>query len=94
MIGERYHPSAEADAARAFCGSGDEDLGCGDDLSARGVVLADPSLVVAQLVETADHLEVTLEGENGILPRGVKGREEHAEPGASPWPPFVTPVTS
>jgi len=53
--------------------------GEGDDLSARGVVLADPSLVVAPLVETADRLEVTLEGEGGILPRWVKGREEHAE---------------
>jgi hypothetical protein len=53
--------------------------GAGDDLGAGGVVLADPGLVVAQLVETADQLEVTLEREGGVLPGGVKGGQEHAE---------------
>ena len=63
----------------ALRGGGDEDLRRGDDLAARGVVLADPRLVVAQLVEPDDELEIALEGERRVLAGRVERGEEDAE---------------
>ena len=51
VVGNRDHAGAEPDVLRVLRGDRDEDLGRGDDLVARRVVLADPGLVEAQLVE-------------------------------------------
>ena len=63
----------------ALGGRGDEHLGGGDDLETGGVVLTDPRLVEAELVQTGDQLEVALERQSGVLSRRVKGGQEHAE---------------
>ena len=57
----------------------DEDLGRGDQLPARRVVLADPHLVVAEVVEPLDQLHVAVQGERGVLADPVEGRQEDAE---------------
>ena len=54
VVGQRGHARAEADVPGAPRRGGDEDLGRGDDLVAGGVVLAEPGLVEAQLVEMLD----------------------------------------
>jgi hypothetical protein len=43
-------------------------------------MFAEPRFVVAELVETYDQFQVTLEGEGRVLPDGVEGGEEDAEP--------------
>ncbi len=58
---------------------GDEDLGAGDDLGAGGVVLADPGLVVAELVEVHDQVEVAFEGQRRVLTGRVERRHEDSE---------------
>ena len=60
-------------------GGGDEDLGAGDDLGAGGVVLADPRLVVAELVEVNDQVEVTFQGQGRVLAGRVERRHEDSE---------------
>ena len=70
-------PSAQVPGA--LRGGRDEDLGAGDDLVARRVVLADPRLVEAERVEVLEQVEVALEGEGRVLPDGVERGEEDAE---------------
>jgi hypothetical protein len=41
-------------------------------------MLADPHLVIAQVVQPFDQLHVAIDGESGILSDPVKGREEDA----------------
>ena len=48
-------------------------------LPARGVVLADPGLVVAELVEPLDQLHVAGHGQRGVLADPVERRQEDAE---------------
>ncbi len=79
VIGQRGHARAQPDAPRALSGRGDEYLRRGDGLVARRVVLADPGLVIAQLVEVLDELEIALEGKGGILVDGMKRRQEDSE---------------
>src|SRR5262249_23526194 len=57
----------------------DEDLGRADDLVARGVVLADPGLVVAQLVEPPHQLEVAVETRGRVFVHGMERGEEDPE---------------
>ena len=80
VIGERAHAGAQLDAAGALRRHRDEHLGRRDELVAGGVVLADPRLVEAELVEPLDELEIAVEGEGGVLARGVERREEDPEP--------------
>jgi hypothetical protein len=79
VVGERAHPGAEADVAGPLRGGGDEHLGRRDDLETRAVVLADPGLLEAELVEPLDQLEVAVEGEGGVLADGVERGQEDAE---------------
>ena len=79
VIGERRHPRAEAEMLGPLRRGGDEHLGAGDDLVAGGVMLADPRLVVPQLVEALDEVEVALEGERGALPDRMERGKEDAE---------------
>ena len=43
------------------------------------MVLTDPGLVEAELVEADDELEVALDGQGGVLADGVEGGDEGAE---------------
>jgi hypothetical protein len=78
VIGEAGHARSQHDVARALGGGCDHDLGGGDQLPPRRVMLADPHLVIAQVVEPFDQLHVAIDGEGGILADTVKGREEDA----------------
>ena len=80
MVGQRDDAGAEPDVAGALGGEGDEDLGRGDDLITRRVVLADPGLVKAELVEMDDEIEVALEAGGRVLLVRMKGRQEDAVP--------------
>ena len=60
-------------------GGGDEDLRAGDDLAAGRVMLADPCLVVAELVEVHDQVEVALQRQRRVLARRVEWRHEDSE---------------
>ena len=77
------HGRAVHDVARALGGGGDHDLGRGDQLPPRRVVLADPDLVVAQVVEPLDQLHVAVDRECRVLPHPVKWSQENAELHAS-----------
>ena len=63
----------------ALLRGGDEHLRGGDDLVAGRVVLADPGLVEAQRVEVLEQVEVSLEGEGGVLSDRVERGQEDAE---------------
>ena len=65
--------------AGALGDGGDEDLRRGDDLRAGGVVLADPGLVPAELVEVHDEVEVALDRQRRVLAGLVERRHEDAE---------------
>src|SRR5437867_2972926 len=77
--GQARHARAQHDVARALGGCGDEDLGRSDSLPSRRVVLADPHLVVAEMVEPLDELHVARQGEGGVLADPVERGEEDAE---------------
>ena len=67
---------AEADVAGAFGRRGHEHLGRGDGFPAGAVVLADPGLVVAEVVEPLEQLEVAFQSQGGILAEPVEGSQE------------------
>ena len=79
VVGQRDDAGAEPDVLGARRDVGDEQLGAGDDLVAGGVVLADPRLVEAELVEPLDELAVALQTERRVLVDGMKRRHEDAE---------------
>ena len=79
MVGQARDAGAQHDVARALGGVRDHDLGRGDQLPPRRVVLADPDLVVAQVVEPLDQLHVAIDGERRILAHPVEGRQEDTE---------------
>ena len=67
VVGQRDDAGAETDVLGARRDVGDEQLGAGDDLVAGGVVLADPGLVEAELVEPLNELAIALETERRVL---------------------------
>ena len=69
----------ELDVLGAVGGDADDDLGRGDDLPARRVVLADPRLVVAEGVEPLDQFQVAVERQGGVVADAVERGEEDAE---------------
>src|SRR3954469_13462393 len=79
VVRQRADAGSETQSARPLGGHGDEHLGRGDDLVAGRVVLADPRLVVAQLVEPDDHLQIPLERRRGVLPYWMKGCQKDPE---------------
>ncbi|HMK98839.1 MAG TPA: hypothetical protein VK428_01485 [Acidimicrobiales bacterium] len=79
VVGERHHPGSEPDVAGTLGGGGDEQLGRADDLVTGRVVLADPRLVEAELVQADEELEVTLQGERRVLARRLERGHEDAE---------------
>ena len=79
MIGQRRHPRAQLDAARALRDRCDEELGTSRRLPPAGMMLADPGFVVVELVQPLDELHIVLEGENRILFGWNVRRDEGAE---------------
>src|SRR2546425_3646818 len=79
VVGQARHARAQHDVARALGGCGDEDLGRSDRLPSGPGVLADPHLVVAEMVEPLDELHVARQGEGGVLADPVERGEEDAE---------------
>jgi hypothetical protein len=76
VVGQRDDAGAEPDMLGALGGKGDEDLGRRDDLVAGRVVLADPRLVKAELVEPHHQIEIALETGGRVLLVGMEGRQE------------------
>jgi hypothetical protein len=64
---------------RVRSAAADHQLRRGDQLPACRVVLADPGLVVAQVIEPLDQLHVAGQGKRGVLAQAMEGREEDAE---------------
>jgi hypothetical protein len=64
----------------ALGGGGDEQLGLAIDLIAARMMLADPCLGIAELVEPLHQLEIALYAEQRVLVVGMKRRQEY--PGA------------
>ena len=79
VVGEGGDPGAEPDVLGPLREDGDGHLGGGDDLVAGRVVLADPGLVEAELVEADDEFEVALDGQGRVLADGVERGDEGAE---------------
>ena len=79
VVGEAEYAGAELDVLGALGRCTDEHLRRGYCLPAAAVVLSDPGLVVAQLVEPLKGLHVALEGEGGVLGGPVERRHENAE---------------
>ena len=79
VIRQAGHARAEHDVTGALGGGPDHDLRRGDQLPARGMMLADPRLVVPEVIEPLDQLHVAGEGERGILAHAVEGSQEDAE---------------
>ena len=84
VVGQRRHAGAQADVPGALGGGGDEHLGRGDDLVAGRVVLAEPGLVEAQLVEVLDELQVALQRQRRVLAHRMEGGQEDPEPQVVP----------
>ena len=78
VIGQRHHAGAEPDVARALRRRRDEHFGTRDDLEAARMVLADPGLVIVELVEVDQQVHVALERKQRIFARRMERREEHA----------------
>src|SRR6516164_6830766 len=77
MVGQRDDPGAEPDVAGALGSGGDEQFGLTIDLVAARMVLADPRLGVAELVEPLHQLEVALDAEQRVLVVRMKRRQKH-----------------
>ena len=79
VVGQRRHARTETDVAGALRGRRDEHLGRGDDLVAGGVVLAEPGLVEAELVQMLDQLEIALERQGRVLAHRMERGQEDPE---------------
>jgi hypothetical protein len=79
VVRQAGHAGAQADEAGALDQRADEHLGRGDGLPARRVMLADPGLVVAQLVEPFDQLHVARHAQRRVLADPMERREKDAE---------------
>ena len=78
VIRQRHDAGAEPDVPRALGGGRDEHLRTIDDLEAARMMLADPGLVVVQLVEMNEQVHVALKREQRILVHRMKRREKDA----------------
>ena len=79
VVRQRDDAGAELDVLRALRGDADEHLRRGDDLPAGAVVLADPGLVEAEVVEPLQQLQVALQGQRRVLAELVEGSHERTE---------------
>ena len=80
VVRQRQDAGAELDVPGLGGDVGDEDLRRGDDLGAARVVLADPGLVVTEVVELADRRHVARDRRRRVLAgRRMERRHEDAE---------------
>ena len=79
VIGQAYDARAQLDVPGALGGGGDEELRRGDGLPAGAVVLADPRLVKAEVVQPLNQLQVPLQAQSRVLAEPVEGRKEDTE---------------
>ena len=92
VVRERDHAGPQPDVAGALGSGGDEHLGAGDDLVARGVVLAEPDLVVAEPIECDHAVEVVLQRQGGFWPTGWNGAKKAPKRnGQGAGMPFTAP---
>src|SRR6185437_4760234 len=85
VIGQRKHAGAEHDALGARRRAGDEEVGRAIELEAAGMMLADPRLGEAEILEILDQLEIALHQERRVFVGRVKGRQENAGPQIPGW---------
>ena len=76
VVGQRDDAGAEPDVPGPLGGEGDEDLGRADDLEPGRMVLADPGLVKAELVEPLHQVEVALQALGRVLLVGMERRQK------------------
>ena len=79
VVGQRVDARAELDVSCCPGRGGDEHFGGRDRLEPGRVVLADPRLVVAELVEVLDQLEVAVQRQRRVLAHRMHGRKEDPE---------------
>ena len=79
VVGQRDHPGSELDPLCTLGCRSDEDVGSGNRLVAVGVVLSDPRLVVAELIEPVDQLEIAVDRQRRVVRRIVEGPDERPE---------------
>ena len=79
MVRQAGHARAEANVARTLDQGADEHFRRGDGLPAGRMMLADPGLVVAELIEPFDQLHVARHGERRVLADPMEGCEKDAE---------------
>ncbi len=79
MIGQRFHPCAQSDVLGALRRRGNKDFRSSDDLKAAGMMLADPCLVEAKLVQQRHELQIAFERVGGVKIGGMEWPHEHAE---------------
>ena len=77
VVGQRDDPGAEPDVPGALGRGGDEQFGLPVDLIAARMVLADPRLGKAELVEPRHQLEIALHAEQRVLVVGMERRQEY-----------------
>src|SRR4051812_1496893 len=80
MIRQRDDPGAEPDVPCTLGSKGDEDLGRRDDLITGRMVLADPRLVKAELVEMHDQVQIALQAGGRVLLVRMERRQKDAVP--------------
>ena len=85
VVRQRDHAGAEPDALGALGRRGDEELRRRDDLEAGRVVLADPRLVVAEVVEPLDQLDVATDRQRRVFVQRVERCEEDAAAQRLTW---------
>ena len=79
VIGQAGHARAQHDVPCALGGSRDHQFRRGNQLPAGRVVLADPGLVIAEVIEPLDQLHVAGEGQGGIFADSMEGRQEDSK---------------
>ena len=79
VIGEADHAGAQLDVLGAVGGHADEYLGRGDDLPAGAVVLSDPGLVKAQIVQPLHQFHVAFQRQGRVFAGAVERAHEDAK---------------
>src|SRR5690349_15486913 len=79
VVRQTDHTGAQPDGARPLSRGGEEHLRRRDELPSGAMVLADPGLVEAKLIQPLDELQVTLQGIGRIAADFVERGHEDAE---------------
>src|SRR5947209_1557732 len=79
VVGQADDARAQLDMSGTLCGSGDKHFRRSDGFPASAVVLADPGLIKAEIIEPLQQLQVTLKGQRGVFTKRVEGGHENAK---------------